>query len=114
MAFEEKIKEWVLMDNEIKILNEKIKSIREKKSNLSTNILTYVEQNNLSNNQIKLVDGKLKFVNTNIINPITFKYVESCLRDIIKNENQVNQILSYIKQKRENKRQIEIKRYYDK
>ena len=114
MSFEEKIKEWVLIDNELKILNEKIKSIRDKKNNISTNILSYVEKNNLTNNQIKLLDGKIRFVNTNTNPPISLKYVQSCLQEIIKNENQVNQIMEYIKQRRESKTHFEIKRYFDK
>jgi len=30
MSFEENIKQWVLLDNQLKILNEKAKEIREK------------------------------------------------------------------------------------
>jgi hypothetical protein len=113
MLFEETIKEWVSLDNEIKLYNEKIKSIRDKKNNITTTILKHVESNNLTNNQIKIANGKIKFIPTSISPPITFKYLESCLHDIIKNENQVKQIIEYIKQKREPKKQLEIKRYYD-
>ena len=54
MSFEETIKEWVSLDNEIKLYNEKIKSIRDKKNNITTRILKHVESNNLTNNQIKI------------------------------------------------------------
>ena len=112
MLLEDSIKEWLSLDNEIKLYNEKIKSIRDKKNNVTSNIISYVEKNKLSNSHIKIADEKIKFIQTNISPPITFKYLESCLHDIIKNENQVKQIVEYIKQKREPKKQLEIKRYY--
>ena len=62
MSFEETIKEWVSLDNEIKLYNEKIKSIRDKKNNITTRILKHVELNNLTNNQIKIANGKIKFI----------------------------------------------------
>ena len=114
MLLEESIQDWIKMDNELKKLNEQIKLIRDKKNSISSNIITYVENNKLSNNQIKIANEKIKFIQTNISPPITFKYLESCLNDIIKNENQVKQIIEYIKHKREPKKQLEIKRYYDK
>ena len=37
MSFEENIKKWVLLDNQQKHLNEKIKEIRNQKTNLNDN-----------------------------------------------------------------------------
>ena len=47
MSFEENIKQWVLLDNQLKILNEKAKEIREKRSSVNENIQTIVQKNNL-------------------------------------------------------------------
>jgi|UniRef100_A0A6C0DT11 uncharacterized protein YoxC len=111
MSFEEKIQQWVSLDNQLKILNEKAKEIRDKKNNLSENINHYVETNNLSNAVVQISDGKLKFANTKVTPPLTFKYVEKSLGEIIKNDAQVKQIIDYLKQKREYKIVPEIKRF---
>ena len=112
MSFENQINEWIELDNQLKIYNEKIKTIKDKKNMMTKNILSYVDENHLTDKSIKLPDGSLKFVNFNTTQAITFKYLETCLSEIIKNENQVKKILDYIKQRREIKQQMEIKRYY--
>lgn len=111
MSFEEKIQQWVTLDNQMKILNEKIREIRDKKNALGENINRYVSNNNLSNAVVQISDGSLKFTNAKVTPPLTFKYLEKSLGEIIKNETQVKQILEYIKQKRETKIVPEIKRY---
>ena len=110
MSFEERIDQWVSIDNQIKILNDKIKMLRDKKLYLNTQIMNYVSENKLNNSVIPINDGKIKFTNTKISEPLTFKYLEKSLGNIIKNENQVKQIMEYIKTKREIKIISEIKR----
>jgi ribosomal protein S15P/S13E len=110
MNFERQIQQWVSVDNQLKTLNEKIKELRDSKQQLSSSILSHVEKNNLSNSTIQTGDGKLKFIQSKTVQPVTFKYLETCLKEIIKNENQIKQIIDYIKQKREMKYAFEIKR----
>jgi len=111
MSFEEKIQQWVSLDNQLKILNEKVREIRDKKTNLGNSINTYIETNNLSNATIQISDGKLKFANTKVAPPLSFKYVEKSLGELIKNEAHVKHIIDYLKQKREYKVVPEIKRF---
>jgi hypothetical protein len=111
MSFEEKIQQWVLLDNQMKVLSEKIRDLREKKNNVSENINHYIETNNLTNAVVQISDGKLRFTNTKVAAPLTFKYLEKSLGEIIKNETQVRQIMDYLKQKREFKVVPEIKRF---
>jgi aldehyde:ferredoxin oxidoreductase len=111
MSFEEKIQQWVLLDNQLRNLSEKVRELREKKNNVGENINHYVETNNLSNAVVQISDGKLKFAHTRVTAPLTLKYVEKSLGEIIKNESQVKQIMDYLKQKRESKIVPEIKRF---
>jgi hypothetical protein len=111
MTFEEQIHKWIQLDNHMKLLNEKITHLREIKNNLMPKIMSHVEEHNLSKSTFQLNNDKLKFGNNKIPQPITFTYLEKCLKDIIKNENQVKQIIDYIKQKREVKNNFEIKRF---
>ena len=72
MNFENNIKQWVLYDNKIKELNESLKSYREKKNTVSTNIFTYVKDENIKNSVIKISDGRLKFTTVKTYNSLTF------------------------------------------
>jgi phosphatidate phosphatase PAH1 len=112
MSFEQNIQQWVAIDNQIKILNDRMKELREKKNTISEQINTHIETSHLSDTSIKLNDGQLKFINVKETQQLTFKYLETCLSEIIKNEEQVKKIVDYIKNKREVKYVPEIKRLY--
>lgn len=111
VGFENQIKQWVQVDNQIKEFNDRIRDLREKRNTLEKNITTYACSNNLSNSSIKIGEDKLKFATTRVPEPLTFKYLEKTLGDIIKNESQVQVIMNYVKQKRDIKVVPEIKRY---
>ena len=113
MSFEQQIQQWVSIDNQMKILNDKMKELRDKKNTISEQINTHIETTDLSNTSVKLNDGLLKFVKVKETQQLTFKYLETCLSEIIKNEEQVKKIVEYIKNKREVKYVSEIKRIYN-
>ena len=111
MSFENQIQQWVSLDNQLKQLNEKVKDLRDKRNNLEENITSYASENNLSNATVKISDGRLKFTNTKVQEPLTFKYLEKTLGEVIKNESQVKLIVEHLKQKRAVKIVPEIKRF---
>jgi dihydroorotase len=111
MSFESQIQQWVSLDNQLKQLNEKVKDLRDKRNNLEENITSYASENNLSNATVKINDGRLKFTNTKVQEPLTFKYLEKTLGEVIKNESQVKLIMEHLKQKRAVKIVPEIKRF---
>ena len=113
MSFEQQIQQWVSIDNQMKILNDKLKELRDKKNTISEEINTHIENTQLSNASVKLSDGQLKFIRVKETQQLTFKYLETCLSEIIKNEEQVKKIVDYIKNKREVKYVPEIKRLYN-
>jgi|TARA_B100000123_G_C25553462_1_gene350647 hypothetical protein len=112
MSFEENIKEWVQLDNELKLYNERARTIRDRKAELLDKILGENREfdKNLNNRTIDISDGKLKFQNSKQTSPLTFKYLQDSLHKIIRNEKQVEQIVNYLKENREIKLVPEIKR----
>ena len=111
MSFEGQIQQWVQIDNQLKQLNDKAKELRDKRNLLEQNITTHAFSNNLSDSTVKISDGRLKFVNTKVQEPLTFRYLEKTLSGVIKNESQINLIMEHIKQKRSFKIVPEIKRF---
>ena len=112
MSFENQIKEWVALDNKIKILNDKCREVRNEKNEVTSKILNFVETNKLNEASVNISDGKLKFASTKQTNTITLKLVENCLKDFISNEDLVNSIMSHIKNSRNTKETLERKRSY--
>lgn len=113
MEFEKQIQQWVLIDNQMKLLGDKMKELRDKKNDISEQINTHIETTELTNATIKINDGQLKFIKVKETQQLTFKYLENCLSEIIKNEEQVKKIVDYVKNKREIKYVPEIKRLYN-
>jgi hypothetical protein len=111
MSFENQIQQWVQIDNQLKQINEKTRELREKRNTLEQSITNYASSNNLSNATVQISDGKLKFANTKVPEPLTFKYLEKTLSEVIKSESQVKLIMEHIRQKRTVKIVPEIKRF---
>lgn len=111
MSFENNIKQWIAVDNQLKTLNDKMKTLRDTRNALSGNITDYAKQNNLSNSTLNVGDEKLKFVNSKVQSPLTFKFLEKTLGEVIRNEVQAKLIVDQIKDKRETKIVPEIKRF---
>lgn len=113
MNFEQTLQQWLLLDNQIKNYNEKVKEIRTKQKTTEEILTKYAGNNNLLNSPIRISNDRLKFVNTKVTAPLTFKYLDKSLREIIKNEDQVNTIINHIKNSRESKIVPELKRFYN-
>jgi hypothetical protein len=111
MSFDAKVQQWVQIDNELKKLNDHIKHLRDQRNVLETNLTTYAKTNNMTNSTIQLNQDRLKFVDTKVPEPLTFKYLEKTLGEIIKDETKVQLIMEHIKQKRAVKIVPEIKRF---
>lgn len=112
--FQESIKAWVTIDNELKIINNKAKELREAKNELQGEIMDYVDTNKLSNATVNISDGQLKFASIKQQSSLTYRHVKDCLLKCIDSEEDVNKIMKYIKQTREVKYVPDIKRSYKK
>ena len=111
MSLEENIKNWVILDNNIKDLTEKIKILKGEKASYNKNIIEYISYNSLDNATIKIRNGKLKFVDVNYPQILTYKFLFNCLNKFLNNDEQVMKIINFIKSERDIKTVREIKRY---
>ena len=109
-----KIQRWVLLDSQLKIVNDKTKQLREMRSQLNSKISQYMLQNNMSNTKIDISDGDLRICEKKDYSSITFGYIERCLDELISDKIQVEYIIKYLKENREVNVSSEIKRTYKK
>ena len=112
MSFENKIQEWVTIDNKIKRYQDAIRHEKMQRTELSEQILSYVETEKMTHAQIQISDGLLKFQNNKITTPLTFKFLKQCLSECIDSEEKVEQLMNYIKERRDVKYVRDIKRLY--
>ena len=69
-----------------------------------------MDENSLLEKKIEISNGNLKVYEKKDYTPLTFQYVEQCLHDIIKNEDQVHMIVQYLKQNRDITTSYDIRR----
>jgi len=103
------VKNWVILDQKIQMINEKTKQIRELKSTITTDICNYMKRNNITSN-IGISNGELRMYDKKDYKPLTFMYVDKCLREIIKDKTHVDYIIKYLKDNREINISPDIKR----
>mgnify|MGYP001171955823 FL=1 len=111
MSFQENIQKWVQIDNQIRIYNERIKGLREQKSELTSILTEQAEENDYLGSTIQITDGKLKFTTTKAQTPLTFKYVEETLGKTIRDKSVCEAIIKRLKDDRDVKITQELKRY---
>jgi hypothetical protein len=112
--FVENVKKWVLCDQQLKIVKEKSDKIRDMKHILGSSICTYMNEHNLSQNEIEITNGKLKIYEKKEYSPLTFSYIEQCLAKIISDESHIEYIIQFLKENREIKTSIDLKSIYKK
>ena len=106
---EKSIIEWVKLDNNIKLLNQQLKNNRQKRKYLAKNISDI-----LDNKIIKINNETIKRVENTYKPPLTLNYIEDCLSQLIKNEDNVDYVMNYIKENRPCKVEYDIKRFTNK
>ena len=112
--FIENVQKWVLIDNQLKIVNEKTKKMREMKHTLSEDICKYMNENNLVNKKIGITNGELRVVEKKDYSPLSYGYIEKKLEEIIPDKSNVEFIIQYLKDNREITVSQEIRGNYNK
>jgi rRNA processing protein Krr1/Pno1 len=109
-----KIREWISIDNEIAILNEKIREKREKKREINEYVFQYLKEKNTPKIRINIPDGHITTATTNTYNPISLKLLLSAFTEYFNDEEKALQLLEFIKNKREIITTNELKRTHKK
>lgn len=113
-TFVENVQKWLLYEQQLKLVSEKSKQIRESKNKTTEYLCQYMEKHGLSHNKIKISDGELKMVEKKDYSPLTYGYVEECLAKIITEKENVGFIMEYLKNNREIKISKEIRHTHSK
>ena len=100
MEIKEELIKWINLEKRYKDLSEEISDIKQKKNNIKEKIINLSESLKIDNRIIKLNEYKIRFVENKSYQPLSFKFLEECLNDVIKEKEQINLLLNYIKSKR--------------
>jgi hypothetical protein len=111
MSFESNIQKWVMIDNQIKVHTDKIKQLRDEKNALGAAAREQAKSNGYKDSVIQITDGRLRFVETRVADPLSFRYIDEALTNIIPNPESREKIIECLKENRGSKLVPELKRY---
>ena len=94
------IEEWMKLDNQIAKITETLQTLKAQRKTIEEKILSEQQQ----------LHPAIKIVQTKVPECLSFKYLDKHLKDLIVNEEQIQTIIQYLKDKREVKTVQEIKR----
>lgn len=111
--FVSNIQQWLVLEKQIKSLNEKTKQLRDQRHTLSSQICEHIQSNQLQKTKIEIANsGELKMVERRDYSSLTFGYIEKQLDDLVISGNitkqQMDIIIHNLKNNREQKIHNEI------
>ena len=109
--FQNDLKNWYILDNKFRDLSLQLNIIKNEKNEIKNKITEFIQSNNLEKKSIKIDNTQFRFVNQKQIQPLTFKFLKECLDDCIQNSEQVDELIDYIKSKREIKEFLDLKKF---
>jgi hypothetical protein len=107
-TFKDNVKQWVELDNQSHRYKLEMDGLKKKKAEyelerdkVGDNILNFMETNNLSDNEIVISDGKLKYFNSKTSTSISQKFINERLKLYFKDEDKATEVLDFIYSGRE-------------
>jgi hypothetical protein len=104
----ENVQKWLVYENQLKIIHEKTKAIRDQKHQVTQSICQHMNQK--STKQLHLSDGVLTVYEKKEYSPLTFTYIEESLGKIIPDKTHVAYIIDHLKKNREVKTSHELRK----
>jgi hypothetical protein len=93
-------------------LHQELQEIKEVRTGMEQNILDYLKENNQQSNVFVMNDVKIQQKTQTIYQTLSMKFLESCLKDYNDHATkhlQVDDILNFIKNKRDKRQKDELK-----
>lgn len=116
-VFKTDLKKWIALDNEIRIiqnkikkLNDETKSYKDNKEELTHKITNFMRENNMESNVITTSDGSIKFHESVIQSSITLKFLKTSLLQYYENEDEAEKVFNFIKNNRSSKTYFDLHR----
>jgi hypothetical protein len=108
-----KIKEWMLIENEIKDLRAEIRELNNRKKGMTSDLMTVMKSNDIDCFDIK--GGSIIYKQSKVKKPINSKTLMTTLNNFFKNDNfKAEELTKYILENREEQIRESIKHKVEK
>ena len=112
-TFQNRIREWVVIDNKINNYNKKLKTLRTTRNLLSQRTTNYMEENQQQDLVINIADGKLKLFENKKRGVPSMGFLRSSLLEYFQNdEEKVQDLIMFLQQRLPITQEKGLKRYF--
>jgi hypothetical protein len=109
---EKNMRQWTILDNKIRELNQEIKAARGQKNEIGSAVCEFMKTRGLENKKIDIGNSVVSIYEKNEYSSLTFGYIEKCLGEIIPEKDKVALIIKQLKDKREIKKSSDLRRRF--
>lgn len=111
--FQERIKEWISLDNKINNYNKKLKTLRATRNLLSQKTSQYMDTNDQKDLVINIGDGKLKYFENRKKGIPSMSFLRLAFLDYFdNNEEKVQELITFLQNRLPVTEEKGLKRYY--
>jgi len=96
----EQVKRWVILDHQLKYINEKTKKMREERADLCGKICQFLETTKMTNKQISTSQGRIRMTEKKDYETLSFTFLETHLAKILHDPTQVETVIQFLKDQR--------------
>lgn len=104
------LKEWIQIDNEMRVLQEQVKKYRDQKKNITSELVNVMRDNEIDCFDIN--DGKLIYSRSKVKKPINKKNLLSSLSLYFRDDKKAQELSAFILDQREEKINESIRRKF--
>ena len=108
VEFKDNIRQWIKMDDDILTLNNALKEVKKKKAELTPQIISFMENNNLKH--LNTTDGKLQYSKSSISKALNKNMLIEKLSLYLKDDNKGNSAADFILENRDKTEKVTLKR----
>ena len=110
--FNKNIVKWITYDNEIKKCSDKLKKLRSEKNTFESEIITFIENNDLKDNIFNLpsYSSKVQYNTNKSYETMSYKFLEDKFEKYFNNSDKAIELLEFLKSERKCENKISLKR----
>lgn len=108
MLFKEEVKQWLMLDDDIRVLNKAMTERKKKKNEITPKIIEFMSKYEIEN--LNTQEGKLQCTKTMVTKPMNREYMRNRLSEFMRNVEKAEKCTEYIFKNREKEEKVRLRR----
>jgi hypothetical protein len=112
MLFKEEVKQWLLLDDDIRVLNKALTERKKKKNEITPRILEFMGKYEIEN--LNTQEGKVQYTKSQITKPMNKEYIKTRLSEFMRNVEKAEKCTNYLLANRIKEEKVSLRRVMNK